>query len=309
MSFGYQLKRELSSIKLCLPELILGQAYGILLFGKSFSAQSISIQTENEHVADAYAQLLEASTGVKARMDVSARDAQRAYTVFVEDAADRQRVLARFGHETKEVTLRIGRANLEDEESMKAFLRGAFLACGNVTDPQKGYHIEYVLPHYKLSRDLQYLIGELLDKPKDTVRRGQYVLYYKESEHIEDLLTMLGAVNASLQLMEVKVVKDMRNRINRTTNCETANISKTVNAAQQHIRDIRLIMKHGGLEQLDEPLRELAELRLREPDLSLKELGESLSEPISRSGVNHRLHKLGRIAEEYRERGGDGEHA
>lgn len=304
MSFGSQLKKELSDIKLCLPDQILGQAYGLLLFGKSFHADQISIQTENEFVACSYRDFLKESTGIKTEIELlRMKGTQKVYTVSVQNKEERLQVLEAFGHDEKEIALRIRMENLKTKEGMRSFLRGAFLACGNVTDPQKSYHIEYVVPHYKLSLDLSKLIAELLSPPKNTVRRGQYILYYKESEHIEDLLTFLGAVNSALSIMEIKVVKDMRNRINRTTNCETANISKTVNAAQEQIQNIHTIIKYGGLESLPDSLKELAVLRLNEPDFSLKELGENLSEPISRSGVNHRLHKLARIAEEYRKKG------
>lgn len=132
------------------------------------------------------------------------------------------------------------------------------------------------------------------------MRRNDYLLYYKESENIEDLLTYLGAPKSSLELMEVKIVKELRNRVNRATNCETANISKTVNAALSQIEDIRLIEASGGIGSLDEELRELARLRLQNPDMSLRELGQALTSPISRSGVNHRLRRISEYAAELR---------
>ena len=139
-----------------------------------------------------------------------------------------------------------------------------------------------------------------LAEPKITVRRNDYILYYKESEHIEDLLTYIGAGKASLEMMEVKIVKELRNKVNRATNCETANITKVIDASMKQTQDIRLIAENGGLEALDEDLRELARLRMENPEMSLRELGENLSEKISRSGVNHRLKRIAQFAQEIR---------
>ena len=135
------------------------------------------------------------------------------------------------------------------------------------------------------------------------MRRNDYLLYYKESEQIEDLLTLIGAPRSALELMEVKIVKDLRNKVNRATNCETANITRTVNTAVEQIEDIRLIERSGGIGMLPEELQELARLRLSGADLSLRQLGEQLSPPISRSGVNHRLKRISEFAENLRAKG------
>ena len=210
-------------------------------------------------------------------------------------------VLSRFGCRAGEDPRRIDFAWVPEEEAA-AFLSGAFLACGAVSDPEKGYRVEFATQHQPLADDLAALLAEVLAPPKRTVRRNDYLLYYKESENIEDLLTYLGAPKSSLELMEVKIVKELRNRVNRATNCETANISKTVNAALAQIEDIRLIEASGGVGALDEELRELARLRLQNPDMSLRELGQALTSPISRSGVNHRLRRISEYAAELRKK-------
>ena len=204
----------------------------------------------------------------------------------------RRRVLERFGHAAGEVSLRLNRANLECEDCPAAYLRGAFLACGTVTNPSTDYHLEFSLPHHLLSRDLLTLMQELGFRARLVHRKGSQVIYLKESEQIEDALTLMGATGASLELMNVKMVKDIRNAANRIANCENANIDKTVTASLAQIEAIRQIERLQGLDGLPEELRELARLRLENPDMSLRELGEQLSEPLSRSGVNHRLRRI-----------------
>ena len=221
------------------------------------------------------------------------------YLVTVDSLSDRVAVLSRFGCRAGEDPRRVDFTHVPEEEAA-AFLSGAFLACGAVSDPEKGYRVEFATQHQPLADDLAALLAEYLAPPKRTVRRNDYLLYYKESENIEDLLTYLGAPKSSLELMEVKIVKELRNRVNRATNCETANISKTVNAALSQIEDIRLIEASGGIGSLDEELRELARLRLQNPDMSLRELGQALTSPISRSGVNHRLRRISEYAAELR---------
>lgn len=172
-------------------------------------------------------------------------------------------------------------------------LQELFLSCGSVTDPVKGYHMEFTLP----SQDLVTPITELLFflvPFKHTVRKGTHLLYLKESEQIEDMLTFMGAPRASVHMMEVKIYKELRNKANRVTNCETANIDKTVNAATAQVEQIQWLLERGGWAGLPEELRELARLRLDHPEMSLRELGEALSTPLSRSGDYHRFKRLQR---------------
>ena len=181
---------------------------------------------------------------------------------------------------------------------MSAFVAAAFLCCGTITNPQREYNLEFLSVRYNLILDFEALLMGHGFAPKHTRRQGSNVLYLKASEQIEDLLTLIGAPKSSLELMEVKIVKEVRNRVNRKTNCETANITKTVEAALEQIAAIRLIESSCGIQALDEDLRELARLRLENPDLSLRELGQALQTPISRSGVNHRLRRILMFAQE-----------
>ena len=206
-----------------------------------------------------------------------------------------KQVFERFGH-SREVTLRLNRAVLDCENCISAFVRGAFLVCGAVTNPQVDYHLEFSVPYLNLSNDLVTLLGEVGLHPRTVRRKGSYVVYFKESEQIEDCLTLMGAMGASLELMNVKILKSIRNNVNRAANCESANIDKTVAAALVQAEAVHKIENAIGLDALPEELRELCRLRLENPDFSLRALGEHLDPPISRSGVNHRFQRILEIA-------------
>lgn len=303
MSFSRDIKRELCQIEPERPALRKAELYGLLLCGRQFSARGISIQTENPLVAERAALLLAQEAGVIAEKTVplSRRGAGGGIiTVSVSNQDDRLFVLKQFGHSPLEPHIKINRGNLDEEDSVPAFLRGALLSCGTVSDPQKGYRLEFVLSRYHLSNNLAALLGECCGgafHPKVGTRNGSYVVYLKNSEEIADLLTFLGAANGAMLFMQVKMVKELRNDLNRKTNFDTANIDKTAAAAAGQMEAIRKLKERDMLSQLPEELRELAELRMEHPELSLRELGRLLQVPISRSGVNHRLKKLMELAE------------
>ena len=181
-----------------------------------------------------------------------------------------------------------------------AFLRGVFLVCGTVSVQKAGYHLELSLDNEEKCRSLHSFINEQGVNINLSHRRSSYFLYSKNSENISDYLTFIGAMKSSMEIMNIKIIKEVRSNINRVVNCEAANIGKTAAAAAKQILDIRLIGEKMGYDKLDEDLRELALLRLENPDISLSGLGELLSEPLSRSGVNHRLKRIAAIAEEIR---------
>ncbi len=295
MSFSSDIKTELAAI-VGSPCCETAQAYGMAEYGRAFSAAGVSLQTENKAVAERYRDLISAVCGVVPQLEEPPAGKTGLYTVSVKDA-DRARVLEAFGHGGREVALRLNRANLECDECAAAFLRGVFLVCGTVTNPQVDYHLEFNVPYLNLSRDLTALLGEQGLMAKTVRRKGNYIVYFKESEQIEDCLTGIGAMNASLELMNVKLVKSIRNNVNRAANCETANLDKTLAAALPQVEAVRRIQAHMGFDALPEELRELCRLRAENPEYSLRELGEALEPPISRSGVNHRLRRIMDIAE------------
>lgn len=185
-----------------------------------------------------------------------------------------------------------------NEENKKAYIKGSFLGSGSLSNPEKQYHMEFVTRSPEYAKDLQELLLDYGVKSGVIERKGSFVVYIKDGEGIVDMLNIMGAHNSLLELENVRIMKDMRNNINRIVNCETANLSKTVNASLRQIDSIRLIKEEYGLERLQDNLREIAELRLKFPDLSLKELGEMLDPPVGKSGVNHRLRKLEKMARE-----------
>ena len=292
MSFSADVKKELAE---ALPDKICcrtAECYGLLEFGHAFRAGEISLQTEQETIAELYTYLTTRICQVPAPAAETIRRRARLYVRSFPQAQDREKILARFGHGTNEVSLRLNRANLDCDGCVRALLQGAFLACGAVTDPACDYHLEFSVPHYNLSRDLLSLLGEAGFPVKTVIRSGSYILYMKESERIEDCLTYLGASRAALEMMNVKMVKSIRNETNRRFNCENANIDKTVAAAGVQTEALERICRSGGLSLLPEELRPLARLRLDNPDMSLRELGEALDPPLTRSGVNHRMQKI-----------------
>ena len=240
------------------------------------------------------------------RSSISRRKENRnTFSVTVEGDDQRNLLLHTFGHEAGEINLRIHRKNIVCPECLASFLRGAFLCCGTVTDPNKEYHLEFVVPYSNLAKDLLVALqmcGVERLQPGLTNRKGSFVVYSKGMEQVTDLLTYLGAPAAAMELMQVKMLKEVRNQINRRTNFETANLDKTASAAARQVLAIQKIAESTGLGELPEELRELAELRLQNPEMSLRELGESLSPPLSRSGVNHRLQRIVDLAETLPER-------
>ncbi len=182
----------------------------------------------------------------------------------------------------------------------RAFLRGAFLSVGSMSDPRKSYHLEFVCDNESQAGQLQQVIHKFDIVAKIVPRKRYYVVYLKEGSAIADLLNVCEAPVSLMKLENMRIFKEVRNSVNRRVNCETANISKTVNASARQIEDIEYIREHYGFGKLPEALREMAEVRLENPDAPLKELGEYLTPPVGKSGVNHRLRKLGELAERLR---------
>lgn len=191
---------------------------------------------------------------------------------------------------------------LEKTCCKRAFIRGAFMASGSMTDPNKAYHFEIVCRTPEQAARLQELMREFETEPKIIERKNYYVVYLKEGSQIVDMLNVMEAYVSLMNLENVRILKEMRNSVNRQVNCETANISKTVNAAVKQIADIELIRDTDGLDSLPLPLREMAMVRLEYPEAPLKDLGKYMDPPVGKSGINHRLRKIASVAEAIRER-------
>lgn len=295
MSFSYHVKRELCGLPLDKPCCCKAECYGMLLGSRNFSKQEIVLKSEYEEIARRYCRLLKEVCGISLRPVLPAR-AGGFYTVKIARQDQRLMVLAAFGYTGEEPFLRINRGNFEDDCCAAAFLRGLFLTCGSITDPTKDYHAELSVGRYHIATDLAAFMDEYLTRPKVTTRKSGYVVYLKESERIEDFLTLMQATNSSLELMQVKIVKDLRNKVNRATNCETANLTKSLEAGRRQLEAITFLEQTASLDMLSPELKEIAMLRRDNPEASLSELGQMLSEPLSRSGANHRLAKIVEIA-------------
>lgn len=194
----------------------------------------------------------------------------------------------------------VDRMLIERSCCKQSYLRGAFLANGSVTDPSKGYHFEIVSDYEEQAQLIMDIMRGYGLEPKRIQRKKYHVVYMKDGSMIVDVLNVMGAHVSLMNMENVRILKDMRNKVNRRVNCETANINKTVSAAVRQIEDIQYIEQTKGLEYLPEQLRVIAIARKEEPDAPLKELGESLTPPLGKSGVNHRLRKISEIADELR---------
>ena len=304
MSFSKQTKSELCLADVNNSEQKTALIYGMILFSKVFSHSALNFTTECQPVASLYSELLSSTVGVivELKSNISRKGVKNnIFNISVPDKNDCKRIYDFFGHTPKQPSLRINRANIDGDECIPLFLRGAFLSCGNVTDPEKDYHLEFVVPRMNLAADLERIISEIEEinaEPNVIKRKGSYVVYIKGSDSIADMITYMGAPMSSLDIVQNKIFTSVRNRVNRKINSETANINKTAEASAKQLYAINIILKKRGLEFLDDDLKELAQIRIEHPEFNLRELGASLSTPISRSGVNHRLQRIIDIAKE-----------
>lgn len=292
MSFSQDVKNELLQIEYensCCEKALL---YGLLIFGKSFSFYGISMQTENEGIAQLYKRLIKKYCNVKCDINVSPKG--RSFSINIEDESSCDKILGAFGHNDRG-SLKINHSNFDCQSCTNAFLAGAFLSCGTVSDPKKDYHLEFTVPFMNLSKSLVTFLEETELSPKLSNRKGYNIVYFKGSGAIEDCLYLMGASSAMFEMMNIEIVKDFRNKANRTANCETANIEKTVKASYAHIEAIERIESTKGLDYLKKDLKEMAILRRDNPELSLAELSKLSG--MSRSGVNHRLRRIVEIAD------------
>lgn len=279
-------------------------------FGEDFC---LKIQTENYYVVKKFFTLLQNAFNMIA--DVSVRTSgqkrqTRVYTLLVRDAAKVEMLLRATGmlfteNQQNKLIKRIYPPVVSSICCRRAYIRGAFISVGSVNDPEKNYHLEFVLSDMPSAEQLRDLVNAFGLDAKVVERKEHYVVYLKEGEQIVDLLNIMEAPLALMDLENVRIVKEMRNDINRKVNCETANLNKVVGAAVKQLEDINYIEETIGLNSLPEQLAEVARIRLEYPDKSLKELGSFLMTPVGKSGVNHRLRKISNIAEALREGKGE----
>lgn len=311
MSFSSEVKEELSEQIASGRHCRLAETAAILsLCGKIVITENdrycVKIQTENLAVARKYFTLLRKTFNIKAEVSVRKSREVRFYSVIVSKDPEARRLLGETclldeDGNISECMSPMHHRLLKQNCCRRAFIRGAFLAVGSVSDPEKSYHFEIVCAAPEKARQLQELLASYDVDAKVVLRKRHYVVYIKEGSQIVELLGLMGAHISLMQLENVRIVKEMRNSVNRKVNCETANLNKTVSAAVRQAEDIRYIQEKIGLDKLPMDLEETARLRLEHTEASLKELGDMLSPKVGKSGVNHRLRKLSQIADDLRE--------
>ncbi len=292
MSFSSEIKQELSYQLPPARHCRLAEISAILSFCSHVEtgadgSESVRMHTENLAVARKYFTLLKKTFNIN--MNVSVRQNRKPH-----------------GNRSFEITAltdmtAVRHVLIQNPCCRRAYIRGAFLASGSVSDPEKGYHFEIVCADSARAEQLSAMLESFGIEAKITLRKHSYILYVKEGSQIADILNVMEAHVGLMKFENIRILKEMRNSVNRQVNCETANLNKTVSAAVKQIEDIQYIQSTIGFEKLPENLAEIARLRLEQPGMSLKELGQMLTPPVGKSGVNHRLRKLSFIAEELRE--------
>ena len=292
MSFSNEVKTELCRWALSPKSCARAEAYGVLLFCHSFTDNEVKIVTGCPAFAQRLPELFKRAFRVT--FDRKPEGPVQGKETFLITEGDKLFSIGEALGYDPGATLahHINLALLEEDACRTAFLRGAFLAGGSVSDPAKSYHLELCTSHYSVSRELPALLREVGFEPKQTTRKSNYVTYMKSSETIADFLTALGAPLASMELMNAKLEKHLRGSVNRRVNCDSANLDKAVDAALEQVEAIQRYARTRGLDSLPDKLRETAELRLAHPELTLSQLSVLFQPPITKSALNHRLRKL-----------------
>lgn len=290
-----EIAKEFPNRKCC----AMAEAFGVLLLCNSFSSQQIRIVTESREFAQMLPKLFRKAFDTA--FDIIPDFDEPGKLVFqITDPEKLRHIMESCGFSREStVELHINYPLLEEECCRIAFLRGAFLSGGSVTDPAKHYHMEFSVPHGSVAREGSALFHDLMGfYPKMTRRNGISVLYLKQSEQISDVLTLLGAPLAAMGIMEARLEKEMNNRVNRCVNCDDANTSKVVEAAQQQLSAIRILRSRGEADDLPEKLHQALIAREENPEASLTELAGMMQPPISKPAMNHRLKKIVELAKE-----------
>ena len=297
MSFSHNTKTELCRLTLGSKCCAIAECYGMLLYGNTFSVREIRIVTGNRLLGMRLAEQF--SHAFSTSFDMTPDEGKGGKQAYIINDPDKMEMIFEtygFSRESM-VALHVNLGVLEEECCRRSFIRGTFLTGGAITNPEKSYHLELVTDHFNVSRETYSLLLDIGFFPKEISRAGNYIIYFKQSSAIEDFLTLIGAPIAAMELMSAKIEKDIRNIVNRKVNCDTANVSKTVDAAAAQIEAIRKIESGGNFESLTEKLKQTALLRLQNPELSISELAEMSTPPVTKSCLNHRLRKLVELSE------------
>ncbi len=299
LSFSANAKAEMCRIVPSKRCCALAECFGIALFCNSFGPEGLRIITESREFAQLLPKLFRKAFDLS--FDILPEENAPGKLVFqIQDPQKLDQLMAAFGFSRSfTISVHLNLPVVEEDCCKASFLRGAFLAGGSVTDPDKGYHLELTTTHQTVARQAYALMQEILGfYPKTASRGGGQVLYLKQSEQISDCLTFLGAPLAAMGIMEARLEKELNNKVNRRCNCDDANTSKVVEAAQEQLAAIRILQERELLEHLPVKLRQAAEARAQNPEASLTELASMMEPPISKPAMNHRLKKLVSMAQE-----------
>ena len=293
MSFSATLKNELCNLRMsdCCRR---AECYGLMLFGQSFSYDKISLLTDNESVVQNFTFLLKKCFGVQAEC-LSSTGKKPMHKVSVVNPADREKLVNLFGNNQK-INMQI----IEKDCCRDAFIRGAFLSCGQMQNPEKGLRTEFCIKSPILTDTFTEILLTRSLSPSRTKRGEKNILYFKKSDTVEDIMTVMGVAGITLDLIEVKILKEVRNNINRRNNVDMANLSKTTDASVKQRSAIKYLIQKGKFDILPPELQEIALLRTANPEATLSELCRLSSISLTRSGMNHRLQRIMDIAAEYK---------
>ena len=296
MSFSSNVKAELCKDSMGRKSCAVAESYGVLLYCNTFTSAEIRIITESRDFAARLPKLFQRAFNVQ--FDRLPEPEAAGKMVFqITDSRKLDHIINLLGYDPRQnLVLHINFGLLEEECCRASFLRGAFFAGGSLTDPLKRYHLELNTSHLQASRELEVLLRECGYPPKGLSRNGSFITYFKQSDQIEDFLTLIGAPVAAMSVMSAKLEKDLRNSVNRRLNCDSANLDKAVEAAQEQLESIRKLQRAGLLDQLPDKLQLTAALRLENPELTLSELAEEFDPPVTKSCLNHRLRKITQLA-------------
>jgi len=297
MTFTQKIKNELlksKGDKKCCRKSML---YGMLLFSSRFEDGKIQFSSENSDSAEKVCILLdEFYPGISVKTDFTSSGERNEYRVRITDTFSTSLIFNDLGYSDSS-TYKILMENFRCDSCKAAFLRGAFLSCASTISPESGYHLEFVVSRFNLSRELLRILKICGCNAKYTKRNSHYIIYFKDSAIIVDLLALIGAVGCSFEMTNLMIEKDIRNNCNRVVNCESANLKRTISSAQTHIEAINGLISKGKLGLLTDELRVTAELRLENEDVSLGELALLHCPAVTKSCVNHRLKKICEIWE------------
>ena len=296
MSFSSDAKAELCAQRPDRKCCAVAESYGVLLYCNTFSAREIRIITASRDFAARLPRLFKRALSLN--FDGRPAESTKGKSSVLITSPDKiKRIFDTYGAEVDStLSHHVNFGVLEEDCCRSWFIRGAFLAGGSVTDPEKRYHLELATPHHSVSRETYSVLLDMGFSPREAERGGNALLYFKQADAIADFFTTIGATNTALGIMTAKVEKDMRNTITRRVNCDSANADKVVNAAQEQLEAIRYIVKEYGIDALPEPLKDAALLRIANPEASLADLAKLSYPPVTKSCISHRLKKIMSLA-------------